>query len=510
MIAGPAQTAPDAPVARTRVTSRWSLRRRLLVAVVAAFVLLTSCIALASVIAMRGVLTNQLDDQIKGSMRAVLLSYVISNGDVPGAQASPESGQLYAGTSFVFVRDGEAVSAGTLADVVPDTISDDNVERLMEAATVGSCQTVALTGGMGDQRVCAYVAVAQNGQELGTLLVSLPLRGTYQTLLALSFVIAVSVFVAALALVALGDVLIRRALRPLTSVIATTERISQLPLDAGEVQLSNRVVIVDPASEVGRVSESVNRMLEHIESSLEARAASERKVRQFVADASHELRTPLAAVQGYAEITRKHDASLSDDARESLGRIEAAAHRMSALVNDLLLLARLDEGTEIDRGEVDLSLLLIDAVADAQAAGPEHPIALELPGEPIEVVGDLMRLQQVVANLLANARIHTPPGTHVEARLATDDAEAVLEVADDGPGVPEELQATLFERFVRGDASRSRAAGSSGLGLAIVRAILTAHGGSIAMRSQPGETVFTIRLPLVAAEAETATPSEQG
>jgi two-component system OmpR family sensor kinase len=502
VIAGPAQMAPDAPAERTRVTSRWSLRRRLLVAVVASFVLLTSCIAIASVLAMRGVLTNQLDDQIKGSMRAVLLGYVIPDGDVPGAQASPDSGQLFAGTSFVFLRDGEPVSAATLYNDGPETISDQNVERMIDASTLGSCQTASLTDGMGDQRVCAYTATA-NGQELGTLLVSLPLRGTYQTLLALSFVIAVSVFVAALALVALGDVLIRRALRPLTSVIATTERISQLPLDAGEVQLSNRVVIVDPASEVGRVSESVNRMLEHIESSLEARAASERKVRQFVADASHELRTPLAAVQGYAEITRTHDASLSDDARESLVRIEAAAHRMSALVNDLLLLARLDEGTEIDRGSVDLSLLLIDAVADAQAAGPEHPIALELPAEPIEVVGDLMRLQQVVANLLANARIHTPPGTHVEARLATDGAEAVLEIADDGPGVPEELQATLFERFVRGDASRSRAAGSSGLGLAIVRAIMTAHGGSIVMRSEPGDTVFTIRLPLVADEGGT-------
>ncbi|SDH76321.1 two-component system, OmpR family, sensor kinase [Agrococcus jejuensis] len=470
-------------------------------AVVAAFVLLTSCIALASVLAMRGVLTNQLDDQIKGSMRAVLLGYVTTgDADVQGAQTNPEYGQIYAGTSFVFLHDGEPVTAGTLNGASPEVLSDENLERLVDGSTVGTCQTVSLTDGMGDQRVCTYPA-AVNGQPFGDLAVALPLRGTYQTLLALSFVIAVSVFVAALALVALGDVLIRRALRPLTSVIVTTERISQLPLDTGEVQLSNRVRVSDPATEVGRVTESVNRMLEHIESSLEARAASERKVRQFVADASHELRTPLAAVQGYAEITRKHDASLSDDARESLGRIEAAAHRMSALVNDLLLLARLDEGTEIDRESVDLSLLVIDAVADAQVAGPDHPVALELPEEPVEVVGDLMRLQQVVANLLANARIHTPPGTHVEARLSTDGDDAVLEIADDGPGVPAELQATLFERFVRGDASRSRAAGSSGLGLAIVRAIMTAHGGSIDMRSAPGDTVFTIRVPLVASAA---------
>lgn len=471
-------------------------------AVVAAFVLLASLVALASVVAMRSVLTNQLDEQIKGSMRTVLNTQVDLTGQVPDAQGGAEGPQIYSGTSYVFLAaDGTSQSATMYADG-SDPVSSENVSRLVDAATVGSCQTASLTGGLGDQRVCAFRAeITQTGQPLGTLLVAYPLRGTYQTLLALSFVIAISVFVAALALVALGDVLIRRALRPLTSVIVTTERISQLPLDAGEVQLSNRVRVSDPATEVGRVTESVNRMLEHIESSLEARAASERKVRQFVADASHELRTPLAAVQGYAEITRKHDASLSDDARESLGRIEAAATRMASLVNDLLLLARLDEGTEVDRGTVDLSLLVIDAVADAQAAGPDHPVALELPEEPVEVVGDLMRLQQVVANLLANARIHTPPGTRIEARLSTDADAAVVEIADDGPGVPAELQATIFERFVRGDASRSRAAGSSGLGLAIVRAIMAAHGGSIDMRSEPGDTTFTIRVPLVGVDA---------
>lgn len=494
MTSAPAQSAPDAP-ARTRVTSRWSLRRRLLVAVVAAFVLLTSCIAVASVLAMRGVLTNQLDDQIEGSMRAV--AGLASDTQL---QTLPDvEGSIADGTTYALVVDGDVQQAATLSNSGNQSVSQPNLQRLLDAASLGGCQTASLREGMGDVRVCAAITVDQYEQPNGVLLVASPLRGTYQTLLALSFVIAVSVFVAALALVALGDVLIRRALRPLTSVIVTTERISQLPLDAGEVQLSNRVRVSDPATEVGRVTESVNRMLEHIESSLEARAASERKVRQFVADASHELRTPLAAVQGYAEITRKHDGSLSDEARESLGRIEAAAARMAALVNDLLLLARLDEGTEIGRDAVDLSLLVIDAVADAQAAGPDHPVALELPEEPIEVVGDLMRLQQVVANLLANARIHTPPGTHVEARLSTDGDDAVLEIADDGPGVPADLQATLFERFVRGDASRSRAAGSSGLGLAIVRAILTAHDGSIVVRSTPGDTVFTVRLPLAAA-----------
>ncbi len=171
---------------------------------------------------------------------------------------------------------------------------------------------------------------------------------------------------------------------------------------------------------------------------------------------------------------------------------------MTSLVEDLLLLARLDEGRELDRDPVDLSLLLIDALSDAHAAGPDHSWRIELPEEPVEVSGDAPRLHQVVMNLLANARVHTPEGTTVVASLAVDDAarEAVVTVSDDGPGIPEELQSTLFERFARGDSSRNRATGSTGLGLAIVHAVVEAHGGTVAVISEPGSTVFTVRLPL--------------
>nr|WP_241249529.1 ATP-binding protein [Agrococcus sp. KRD186] len=237
-------------------------------------------------------------------------------------------------------------------------------------------------------------------------------------------------------------------------------------------------------------------MLNHIEEAFAARSLSEQRVRQFVADASHELRTPLAAVRGYAEITRKHDAELSPDSRASLERIEAAAHRMQALVDDLLLLARLDEGRELLRTEVDLSLMVVEAVADAQAAGRDHPISLELPEEPVLVAGDQLRLQQIVANLLANARVHTPEGTAIDVHLRAEGGDAVIDIADAGPGIPEELQRSVFERFARGDTSRSRMTGSSGLGLAIVQALVEAHHGTISLASEPGRTAFTVRLPL--------------
>jgi two-component system OmpR family sensor kinase len=192
------------------------------------------------------------------------------------------------------------------------------------------------------------------------------------------------------------------------------------------------------------------------------------------------------------------------DSRESLERIEAAARRMQALVDDLLLLARLDEGRELERGEVDLSLLVVEAVADAQAAGPAHPISLMLPEEPVSVVGDPLRLQQVVANLLANARVHTPAGTPIDVTLRAEGSDAVVEVVDAGPGIPLEQQRTVFERFARGDRSRSRETGSSGLGLAIVQALVDAHHGTIALESEPGRTSFTVRLPLWRTDASDA------
>jgi two-component system OmpR family sensor kinase len=288
------------------------------------------------------------------------------------------------------------------------------------------------------------------------------------------------------------------ALRPLERVVATASHVAELPLERGEVALAVRVPDEDsdPRTEVGQVGAAINRMLGHISAALTAREASEKKVRTFVADASHELRTPLASIRGYSELTRRGGHELPDDVVHALARVESESIRMTSLVEDLLLLARLDDGRSLESVPVDLSQLLADAVSDAYAAGPDHEWALELPERPVLVVGDGARLHQVVANLLANARVHTPAATTVVTSVSLREGFADVRVSDDGPGIDERVRATVFERFARGDSSRSRIAGSTGLGLAIVAAIVEAHGGHVVVASEPGNTVFTVSLPV--------------
>jgi two-component system, OmpR family, sensor kinase len=292
----------------------------------------------------------------------------------------------------------------------------------------------------------------------------------------------------------IGAVLVRRELQPLERVAATARRVSTLPLDRGEVELAERVPDADPATEVGQVGAALNHMLDHVGAALEARHDSETQLRQFVADASHELRTPLAAIRGYAELTRR--GPLPPEATHNLSRISSQAERMTALVEDLLLLARLDAGRPLERADVDLTRLILDAVSDAHATGPDHRWQLDLPDEPVTVTGDASRLTQVLTNLLANARTHTPPGTAVTVTLAAESGTARVAVVDAGPGIPADLLPHVFERFARGSTSRSRQDGSTGLGLAIVSAVVAAHGGDVGVTSRPGRTEFAVRLPL--------------
>ena len=293
-----------------------------------------------------------------------------------------------------------------------------------------------------------------------------------------------------------GVLIVRRTLRPLDRVAATARQVAMLPLDRGEVALSERVPAADtdPDTEVGQVGSALNHMLGHVGNALAARHASETRVRQFVADASHELRTPLTAIRGYAELAGR-STELDPEVRHAVSRVFAEAGRMTTLVEDLLLLARLDSGRPLLVETVDLSRLVVDAVGDARVAGPGHRWRLDLPPEPVLATGDRARLHQVLANLLANARTHTPPGTTVTVTLTGGGDQVVLEVADDGPGIPPALLPEVFERFARGDSSRSRAAGSTGLGLAIVAAVVAAHHGTVEVTSSPGDTRFTVRLP---------------
>ena len=301
-----------------------------------------------------------------------------------------------------------------------------------------------------------------------------------------------------------GAVLVRRELRPLERVAQTAATVSTLQLDRGEVELAERVRDVDPRTEVGQVATALNQLLDNVGGALEARHDSETRLRQFIADASHELRTPLAAIRGYAELSRR--TPLAPDTEYSILRISSQADRMTTLVEDLLLLARLDAGRPLERATVDLTRLVLDGVDDAHAAGQDHRWRLDLPDEPVVVPGDASRLTQVLGNLLANARTHTPAGTTVAVGLAPADGGVALTVTDDGPGIAPDLVTHVFERFARGSASRSRENGSTGLGLAIVDAVVAAHGGRVHVESRPGRTVFTVWLP-TAQERTAAEPA---
>ena len=337
------------------------------------------------------------------------------------------------------------------------------------------------------------------------------------------------VFAAVLLLaVVLGAGLIQVSLRPLRRVAATATRVTELPLDSGEVTLPAGVPDTDPRTEVGRVGAAFNRMLFHVEKALGRRAASEARLRRFAADASHELRTPLSAIRGYAELALRHPGPVPEDVTHALGRVQSESARMTVLVDDLLLLARLDAGRPLEREPVDLSRLVIETTSDARVARGDHRWQLDLPDEPVLVPGDEHRLHQVMANLLSNAGKHTPAGSTVSVALAlgatvtgtgtTSAGTAAvqrgimpsgprveLSITDDGPGIPPELLPELFERFSRGDTGRARevnAAGkSTGLGLAIVDAVVVAHGGCIAVTSRPGMTRFAIFLPLLSEPA---------
>jgi two-component system, OmpR family, sensor kinase len=290
---------------------------------------------------------------------------------------------------------------------------------------------------------------------------------------------------------AAGTVVVRRQLAPLREVAATAHHVAELPLASGEIEIAERVParLTDEGTEVGQVGSALNAMLDHVEDSLGQRHRSEQQVRQFVADASHELRTPLATIAGYTELAR-HRPETSGTA---LAKVETESARMTALVEDLLLLARLDSGRPLERRPVDLSRLLLEAVDDARVVDPDRSWRLSLPDEPITVTGDEPRLHQVVSNLLTNARKHTPPGSTVTVTGTAGATGAGFTVHDDGPGFAPDLAARAFERFTRGDAARTR--GGAGLGLSLVEAIVGAHGGAVTLHSRPGDTTIAVVLP---------------
>jgi two-component system, OmpR family, sensor kinase len=395
-----------------------------------------------------------------------------------------------------------------------------------------------------------YRVTAVAGRDGDILITGLPLSTVESTLSQVALAELI-VFLSVLLLAGvLGTALVRLSLRPLRRVAATATKVTELPLDSGEVTLPAGVPDTDPRTEVGQVGAAFNRMLLHVQRALGRRAASEARLRRFAADASHELRTPLSAIRGYAELALRHRGPVPEDVTHALTRVQSESARMSILVDDLLLLARLDAGRPLEQEPVDLSRLAIDVTSDARVARRDHHWRLDLPDDPVLVRGDEHRLHQVLANLMSNAGQHTPPGSTVSVALTVQDAlpdgraappadhaamvqrgvqqaatpadhaamvqrgvqpaglRVELSITDDGPGIPPELLPDLFERFTRADTARARdleAAGkSTGLGLAIVDAVVAAHGGGITVSSRPGMTRFVIFLPLLREPADMA------
>ncbi|MEU8666050.1 HAMP domain-containing sensor histidine kinase [Streptomyces anulatus] len=540
----------------------WTLRTRLVVSAVSLIAVVAAVIGSVTAIAFHSYMYGKLDDQLHSVAERAQRP--------PGPGPVPEA--LRAAGPLGFVGGGGqplgtfGALLGEDGDVTASKVVEDSGLRAQESAK-------PLTG---EQRSALEEAAPGTGE--GARSVDLPGLGGYRveaatttegyTVLvgipsaevsgALTTLIVVEVCVTAAGLLAAsiaGTVLVGIALRPLRRVATTATRVSELPLHSGEVALLERVpdAEADPRTEVGQVGAALNRMLGHVGSALTARQESETRVRQFVADASHELRTPLASIRGYAELTRRATGSRETPepdpvTRHALGRIESEADRMTGLVEDLLLLARLDSGRPLSYGRTDLLPLVVDAISDARAAdqgapgqvapdqgAPDqeepgrvvpgqdarHRWRLELPAEPVTVRADPDRFQQVLVNLLANARTHTPPGTTVTVSVRPPvraGGPVTLEVRDDGPGIPAELLPHVFERFARGDASRSRGAGtgtgtatgSTGLGLAIVQAVVSAHGGRVRVDSEPGRTVFVIELPAEEQEVHEIRPDSQG
>ncbi|MCX4576100.1 HAMP domain-containing histidine kinase [Streptomyces sp. NBC_01571] len=506
------------PRAQGRGRQPRTLRTRLVVSAVTLIAVVCAVIGTVTTFALRSHLYQQLDGTLSEVAKRATGPFKPGGGNQAGGTGIPPT-SWSAGAGIVSTDVFDFLTRGpNQADTIGAVVSNGVITRAVvskeNATAVGSVQDMG-TEELGAAQKAALATVPRTGTHnvdvpglgeyraeyregpRGAYYVAIPTRtvtNTVNTLVLVEFSVTGAGLVAA---GIAGSVLVGLALRPLRKVASTATRVSELPLHTGEVTLYERVPEseADPHTEVGQVGAALNRMLDHVHGALHARQQSEMRVRQFVADASHELRTPLASIRGYAELTRRGREETGPDTRHALGRIESEAGRMTGLVEDLLLLARLDAGRPLQYDGTDLVPLVVDAVSDARAAGRDHDWRLELPDEPALVLADAARLQQVMVNLFANARTHTPPGTTVTARVHRHGPWLCVDVQDDGPGIPPDLLPRVFERFARGDSSRSRASGSTGLGLAIVQAVASAHGGAVTVDSVPGRTVFTLHLP---------------
>ena len=484
--------------------SQWSLRSRLLLAIMLVAALGIGASDFAANTELKSFLVNQVDTQLKGvamgSINRLARAGIDPNSEAQNNTEDPNS-------PFRVVRPLRGVptaTAVTLLDAqgnvmgqlggditsatTPTTFTGMTIDQVN--ATKGKPFTVAATKNNPATRAIALALPTG----VGSFIVSVSLDSVNRTLQELGWLF---LFIALIVLLLIGLIsryVIQISLKPLLDVEGTAAAIA-----AGD--LSARLPASKPNPEVGRLSHSLNTMLGRIEDSFNAKANSETKLRRFVADASHELRTPLTAIRGFAELHRQGAVEGVEKTKELIGRIEKESIRMGSLVEDLLFLARSDEARPLVKEPVDIKNLIEESVASARAAGPSHTITINTGGESDEifVLGDSKRIHQAVANLLANARTHTPAGTPIIVSAHVGDNETTICVADSGPGLPVEDQPRIFERFFRSDPSRARSAGEgSGLGLSIVDAIMKAHGGSVSVASEPGNgATFTLHFPIL-------------
>jgi two-component system OmpR family sensor kinase len=542
-----------------RVPLPRTLRGRLIAGLVALLAVACATVGLVTYFAVQGALSRELNGELQ---TATGLAYNCWNSQIdaqkqnapatsPGSSSTAPSTAATRQTSSVPANMGDCPGLGERTFVAvlsqgnwncrligerPVELSKGDKKTLLSikpqppppATGMGSLALPTTTRYLNWPQGTFELTAVRDGDGDGSVYITgLPLATLHDTLRDVALAEA-AVFSAVLLLAGVsGTFWVRFSLRPLRRVAATASQVAELPLESGEVSLPAGVPDTDPGTETGQVGLAFNRMLGHVETALRRRASSEVRLRRFAADASHELRTPLAAIRGYAELALRHPGDAPEGVTHAMKRVLSESTRMSVLVDDLLLLARLDAGRPLNSEPVDMTRLAIDATSDAQVARPGHRWVLELPDEPELALGDEHRLRQVLANLLSNAGRHTPDGTTVTVRVtnALPDGEPgsgagssshgtlppaprlVVSVTDDGPGIPAELLPDLFERFTRADTSRSHAtnASSTGLGLAIVDAVVAAHHGAVLVTSQPGMTRFTI---VLAQFAEAPAPAE--
>ena len=477
--------------------SNWSLRNRLILATLGLAAIAIGASDFAASNSLRTFLINQADSQLNEVVQTSMLR--LDRAGIDSANQDGDGDE----NGFRPLRPLGAVpttTAVTLLDISGNVIGriggefansiDLNEFKKLTPEKVDSLNELPFTisGDDGETDIRAIARSLPSGE--GTVVISVALDSVDKTVAGLRGIFILISFIVLISIAIVARSLIKLTLKPLNQIEKTAAAIA-------EGDLSARLPEVNSRTEVGRLTGSLNTMLSRIEESFTIRTESENKLRRFVADASHELRTPLTAIRGFAELHRQGAVVGEEKTKELVSRIEKESIRMSSLVEDLLLLARLDQSRELTFDPVDVNHLVKEAVASAQAAGPGYEITVSSTNDEVFVLGDSMRIHQAIANLLANARTHTPVGTKIAVNISQGDLETKISISDNGPGLSEEDQKRVFERFFRADPSRVRVGGEgSGLGLAIVDAVMKAHGGRVEVNSKIGAgATFTIVFP---------------